>query len=79
MSLIGIANVDQREHEIAQRNQEKQNECDDPSIEVRAFTDFHRGLLVMPATMRIVDRRSGQVLKKPLKIYKTGDVREAPA
>jgi hypothetical protein len=56
MSLIGIANVEQRKHEIAQRDQEKQNECDDPSIEVMAFTDFHRGLLAMPG--HDADRRS---------------------
>jgi hypothetical protein len=56
MSLIGIATIDQREHEVAQRDQEKQNECDDPSIEVRAFTDFHRGLLGMPG--HDADRRS---------------------
>jgi len=56
MSLSGIATVEQREHEIAQRDQEKQNECDDPSIEVRAFTDFHRGLLAVAG--HDADRRS---------------------
>jgi len=30
-------------------------------------------------TMSIVDRQPREVLKKPLKIYKNGDVREAPA
>jgi hypothetical protein len=79
MSLIGIGNVEQREREIAQREQQEQNECDDPSIETIVPGDFHRASLPCLATMPIVDRRSGEVLKKPLKIYKTGKVREAPA
>jgi hypothetical protein len=56
MSLIGIGNVEQREREIAQREQQEQNECDDPSIETQVPDDFHRDLLAMPG--HDADRRS---------------------
>jgi hypothetical protein len=57
MSLIGIGNNDQCEYEVAQREQDEQDECDDASIEaISAPVDFHRDLLA-DAADHDADRR----------------------
>jgi hypothetical protein len=43
MSLIGIGNNDQSQYEVAQREHDEQDDCNDASIEVVVvLVDFHR-------------------------------------
>jgi hypothetical protein len=61
MSLVGIGNNDQCEHEVAQRDQDEQDDCDDASIEViSAPLDFHRDLLANAADHDADRRLSGK-------------------